>query len=55
MNPAKGDFAKVLTPLIALGHYGTGGDIASLVAYPAGPKASYVTGAGLAIDGGFTA
>jgi 3-oxoacyl-[acyl-carrier protein] reductase len=44
MNPAKGDFAKVLTPLIALGHYGTGDDIASLVAYPAGPEASYVTG-----------
>lgn len=55
LNPSTGDFAKVLTPFIAVGHYGTGDDIASLVAYPASPEASYVTGAGLTIDGGFTA
>jgi 3-oxoacyl-[acyl-carrier protein] reductase len=55
MNPATGDFAKVLVPFIALGHYGTGDEIASLVAYLASPEASYVTGASLSIDGGFTA
>ena len=55
MNPATGDFAKVLMPFIALGHYGTGDEIASLVAYLASPEASYVTGASLSIDGGFTA
>jgi 3-oxoacyl-[acyl-carrier protein] reductase len=36
-------------------HYGTGEDIASLVAYLASPEANYVTGASLGIDGGFTA
>ena len=55
MNPATGDFAKVLVPFIALGRYGTGEEIASLVAYLASPEASYVTGASLSIDGGFTA
>ncbi len=54
-NPATGEFAKVLVPFIALGHYGTGEEIASLVAYLASPEASYVTGAGFTIDGGFTA
>ena len=33
----------------------TGEEIASLVAYLEGPEASYVTGASLSIDGGFTA
>jgi len=54
-NPATGEFAKVLVPFIALGRYGTGDEIASLVAYLASPEASYVTGANLSIDGGFTA
>ena len=37
-----------------LPRYGTGDEIAWLVAYLAGPEAAYVTGANLAIDGGFT-
>jgi NAD(P)-dependent dehydrogenase (short-subunit alcohol dehydrogenase family) len=41
--------------VIALHRYGTGNEIASLVAYLAGPEAGYVTGASLSIDGGFTA
>jgi 3-oxoacyl-[acyl-carrier protein] reductase len=55
MNPANSDFAKMLMQLMALPRYGTGDEIASLVAYLAGPEAGYVTGASLSIDGGFTA
>jgi 3-oxoacyl-[acyl-carrier protein] reductase len=55
MNPATGDFAKMLVQQMALPRYGTGDEIASLVAYLASPEAAYVTGASLSIDGGFTA
>ncbi len=55
MNPASGEFAAMLLPLMALPRYGTGDEIAALVAYLAGPEAGYVTGASLTIDGGFTA
>jgi 3-oxoacyl-[acyl-carrier protein] reductase len=55
MNPATGGFAKLLVQHMALPRYGTGDEIASLVAYLASPEAAYVTGARLSIDGGFTA
>ena len=55
MNPATGDFAKMLMQVMALPRYGSGDEIASLVAYLASPEATYVTGASLTIDGGFTA
>jgi 3-oxoacyl-[acyl-carrier protein] reductase len=55
MNPATGDFAKMLVKVMAVPRYGTGDEIASLVAYLASPEAAYVTGASLSIDGGFTA
>jgi 3-oxoacyl-[acyl-carrier protein] reductase len=55
MNPSNTDFAKMLIQVMALPRYGTGDEIASLVAYLASPEASYVTGASLNIDGGFTA
>lgn len=55
LNPANTDFARMLTALMALPRYATGDEIASLVAYLAGPEAGYVTGASLTIDGGFTA
>ncbi|MBI5557359.1 MAG: 3-oxoacyl-ACP reductase FabG [Deltaproteobacteria bacterium] len=55
MNPATGDFARMLIQLMALPRYGAGDEIASLVAYLASPEAGYVTGASLTIDGGFTA
>ena len=55
LNPATGDFAKMLIQQMALPRYGTGDEIASLVAYLASPEAAYVTGASLSIDGGFTA
>ena len=40
---------------MALPRYGTGYEITSLVAYLANPESSFITGASLTIDGGFTA
>ena len=54
LNPANTDFAKMSLKFMALPRYGTGDEIASLVAYLASPEATYVTGASLAIDGGYT-
>jgi 3-oxoacyl-[acyl-carrier protein] reductase len=55
MNPAEGDFADGLRKLLALPRYGSGDEVASMVAYLVGPEAGFVTGASLTIDGGFTA
>ncbi|MBJ2349578.1 MULTISPECIES: 3-oxoacyl-ACP reductase family protein [Pseudomonas] len=55
MNPANSDFASSLMDLMAVGRYGTVEEIASFVAYLAGPEAAYITGASLTIDGGFGA
>ena len=55
MNPAEGDFAERLKKLMALPRYGSGAEVAAMVAYLAGPEAGFVTGASLTIDGGFTA
>ena len=55
MNPADSDFADTLRSLMALPRYGSADEIAAMVAYLASPEASYVTGASLTIDGGFTA
>jgi 3-oxoacyl-[acyl-carrier protein] reductase len=46
--------AKVRS-LIALGRMGKDTEVASLVAYLAGPESSFVTGAALTIDGGYLA
>ncbi len=54
MNPATGDFAKTLLPLMAIPRYGTCDEIAAMVAYLASPEASFVTGASLTIDGGLS-
>jgi len=55
MNPADGPMAHGLKGQIAVQRYGKADEIASLVAYLAGPEAAYITGASLKIDGGFTA
>ncbi len=54
MNPADGPVSAIVGPGIAVGRYGKGSDIASLVAYLASPEASFVTGAEILADGGFT-
>lgn len=55
MNPANGPFADTLRTYMATGKYGTGAQIAAMVAYLASEDAAYVTGANLKIDGGFDA
>jgi NAD(P)-dependent dehydrogenase (short-subunit alcohol dehydrogenase family) len=55
MNPADGPQAEGQRALLATGKYGAPADIASLVAYLAGAESAFITGAGIAIDGGFTA
>jgi 3-oxoacyl-[acyl-carrier protein] reductase len=55
MNPDSGEFATTLKGLMALPRYGRTEEIASFVAYLAGPEAGYITGASLTIDGGFAA
>jgi 3-oxoacyl-[acyl-carrier protein] reductase len=55
MNPESGEFAATLKGLMALPRYGRTEEIASFVAYLAGPEAGYITGASLTIDGGFAA
>lgn len=54
MNPASGPFAEALKPLTALGRYGHAEEVAALVAFLASDEASYITGAGIDIDGGFS-
>ncbi|SEN12825.1 3-oxoacyl-[acyl-carrier protein] reductase [Luteibacter sp. UNCMF331Sha3.1] len=55
MNPAKGPMAEGLIPFLAVGRYGHADEVASFVAYLAGPEAANITGASLMIDGGFAA
>jgi 3-oxoacyl-[acyl-carrier protein] reductase len=55
MNPADSDFAETLMGYMAVGRYGKVEEIASFVAYLAGPDTGYITGASLTIDGGFGA
>lgn len=55
MNPADGPIADFIKPNIAVGRYGQGEDVAAAVAYLADEEASFVSGAELMVDGGFTA
>ena len=51
LNPAAGDWATPQTENTALKRYGHVDDIAAMVAFVAGPEASYITGASLTVDG----
>src|SRR6202795_3699347 len=55
LNPANGDWAVPQKAVTALNRYGHVDDIAAMVAFVAGPEASYVTGANLTVDGGMNA
>jgi 3-oxoacyl-[acyl-carrier protein] reductase len=55
LNPAAGDWAVPPTAVTALNRYGHVDDIAAMVAFVAGPEASYITGANLTVDGGTNA
>ncbi len=54
LNPASGPFAAVMAPGTALGRYGTVEEVAAVAAFFASDDASYITGATLDVDGGFS-
>jgi 3-oxoacyl-[acyl-carrier protein] reductase len=53
LNPADGPNAEVINGHTALGHFASPDDIAATVAFLAGPRARYITGTIVGIDGGF--
>src|ERR1700681_3932721 len=55
LNPAAGDWAAPQKANTALDRYGSVDEVAALVAFVAGPEASYITGANLTVDGGMNA
>ena len=55
LNPASGEWAVPQKAFTALGRYGRVEEVAALVAFVAGPDASYITGANLTVDGGTNA
>ena len=52
---ASEELRAYVLPLLAIGRMGKDAEVASLVAYLAGPESSFVTGAALTIDGGYLA
>jgi 3-oxoacyl-[acyl-carrier protein] reductase len=55
MNPSQGPFADQARLHIALQRYAQPGEIANFVAFLASSEASFITGASLLVDGGYTA
>ncbi|WP_371503184.1 SDR family NAD(P)-dependent oxidoreductase [Kitasatospora sp. NBC_00374] len=55
MNPADGPGADFQASFTALGSFGTPADVAGTIAHLVGPEGRYITGAAIAVDGGFAA
>jgi 3-oxoacyl-[acyl-carrier protein] reductase len=55
LNPATAEWSIPQKAATALNRYGHVDDIAAMVAFVAGPEASYITGASLTVDGGYSA
>ena len=55
LNPMTGPWADNMLAHLAEPRFGTVEEIASLVAYLAGPEATFMTGSSVTIDGGFGA
>lgn len=55
MNPSDTELADFLRSRMALSEYGTGDDIAGLVAFLASAEGKYITGTAITIDGGLNA
>lgn len=55
MNPADGPAVSGELALMAIQRYAQADEIAAAVGYLAGPESRFITGASLAIDGGFSA
>jgi 3-oxoacyl-[acyl-carrier protein] reductase len=55
LNPSAGEWAVPQKAATALNRYGKVEEVAALVAFIAGPEASYITGANLTVDGGTNA
>jgi 3-oxoacyl-[acyl-carrier protein] reductase len=55
MNPADGPGVAAELDLMALRHYAQPEDIAATVGHLAGPDGRFITGASIAVDGGFSA
>ncbi|GAA1845066.1 SDR family oxidoreductase [Actinomadura bangladeshensis] len=55
MNPADSPDAEFERGFTALGRYGRAEEIAAMVAHLAGPGGDFVTGAAIAVDGGYAA
>lgn len=55
MTPADAPYSEGLRQMIPLHRFGQPEEVAAMVAYLVGAEASFVTGASLTIDGGYTA
>jgi NAD(P)-dependent dehydrogenase (short-subunit alcohol dehydrogenase family) len=55
MNPEDGPYAEPQRQQTALGRYGTADEVAATVAHLVGAEGRYITGAAIAVDGGWAA